>query len=287
MGIELGTPEARDLPDIVTATGEWQVEGGPFQLHPGDIGWFGWGGGDSTASALRTWRQDGELVAVGLLDGPGLLRLTIAPGAIADEQLAARMADDIGSPDGRVLPPGAADVEAPVTAALRDALMPKGWGRGDAWTHLRRSLTEAVEPVTGVRVETVGEDTAHVRTAVHRAAFGRDGFGDEQWRSMSAGPAYRQARCLVGYAGEDAVAAITVWSAGPGRPGIIEPMGVDPQHRGRGYGVAVCLAGALALQELGASSAVVGTPSANLGAVATYSSAGFTADPQVHDLRRA
>jgi hypothetical protein len=37
---------------------------------------------------------------------------------------------------------------------------------------------------------------------------------------------------------------------------------------------------------MGASSAVVGAESSNLGAVATYLAAGFTAGQQVADLRR-
>ena len=54
------------------------------------------------------------------------------------------------------------------------------------------------------------------------------------------GVAYADARCLLGFDADDnAVAAITVWSAGPGRPGLIEPMGVHNEHRGHGYATAI------------------------------------------------
>jgi ribosomal protein S18 acetylase RimI-like enzyme len=104
---------------------------------------------------------------------------------------------------------------------------------------------------------------------------------------MAAGVPYAGARCLAAYDERgDAVAAATVWSAGPGRPGLLEPMGVHPDHRGHGYGTAITLAAASALRDLGASSAIVCTPSANTAAVATYRSAGFEALPEVRDHTR-
>jgi len=137
-----------------------------------------------------------------------------------------------------------------------------------------------------LRIEVTGPERAHVRTAVQRAAFGGSSFTDEHWQAMAGGLPYADARCLVGYDRDDAVAAVTVWSAGPGRPGLIEPMGVNPDHRGHGHGRAITVAAAAALRELGASSATVCTPSSNAGAVATYKSAGCRAAPEVPDLHR-
>ena len=54
-----------------------------------------------------------------------------------------------------------------------------------------------------------------------------------------------------------------------------------------GYGVAVTLAAASALRELGSSSAIVCTPSSDVGTVATSAAAGFIADRHVPDLRRS
>ncbi len=104
---------------------------------------------------------------------------------------------------------------------------------------------------------------------------------------MATASPYRRARCLVAYdSNEAAVAAVTVWSAGPGRPGLLEPLGVHRDHRGHGFGTAISLAAAAALQEMGASSATVCTPTSNVGAVATYASAGFRRLPPVTDFRR-
>src|SRR5262245_65554991 len=104
---------------------------------------------------------------------------------------------------------------------------------------------------------------------------------------MAAGRPYANARCLVAYdeAG-NAVAAVTVWSAGPGKPGLLEPMGVHRDHRRRGFGKAITVAAAAALRELGSSSAIVCTPSSNVGAVATYRSAGFQERPEIRGRYR-
>jgi GNAT superfamily N-acetyltransferase len=95
------------------------------------------------------------------------------------------------------------------------------------------------------------------------------------------------AQVAVGYDGRgNAVAAVTVWSAGLGRPGLLEPMGVHRDHRGHGYGTAITIAAASALREVGSSSAIVCTESSNASGVATYRSAGFRQLPDVPDLHR-
>lgn len=265
---------------------EWQHDKAPMQLHPGDIGWFWRFGAEATAAAVRTWSRGGRILAVGLLDGPELLRLTVAPDARRDEELARQLVEDITEPKRGVLKAGTAYVEAPRDALIQDLLSEDGWKTDEPWTPLRRDLAQPVED-PGVRIEVIGPERAHVRAAVQRASFDNSTFTEESWCAMAAGPPYTDARCLVAYDGQgDAVATVTVWSAGPGRPGLLEPMGVHREHRGRGYGRAITVAAAAALQELGSSSAIVCTPSSNVGAVATYRSAGFQPRPEVRDRRR-
>src|SRR5262249_40980137 len=139
----------------------------------------------------------------------------------------------------------------------------------------------------GLRIEVIGSEDADVRSAVQRAAFEFSTFTEERWRAMAAGLPYRDARCLVAYDDEGtAVAAATVWSAGRGKPGLLERRGVHGAHRGHGYGTAITVAAAAALQRMGASTATVCTESSNRGGVATYRSAGFEQFPDVADLRR-
>ena len=119
-----------------------------------------------------------------------------------------------------------------------------------------------------------------------RASFPNSTFTLERWRAMAATSPYRRARCLVAYDDDgNAVAATTVWSAGRGRPGLIEPLGVHRDHRGCGHGRAITVAAAAALRQLGSSSATVCTPSSNVGGVAAYMSAGFEKLTEVTDFR--
>jgi ribosomal protein S18 acetylase RimI-like enzyme len=291
MTIELRTPNVTEIGETLAALRSWQHDSAPFQLHPGDLGWFWRLGGEATAAAVRTWTHDGELVAIGLLDGDDLLRLTTAPGASRDRELANVLAHDLNTPARGVLPEGEVTLETPSGALVQELLTENGWQVGEAWTPLARSLDDPVESA-GVRIEVVGPeldtpDLVSVRTALQRASFERSTFSDERWNTMAGGPAYTDARCLVAFDENDvAVAAITVWSAGAGRPGLIEPMGVHPDHYGAGYGRAITTAGAASLRELGASSAIVATSSSNVAGINTYKSAGFAELPERRDYRR-
>lgn len=290
--LDRGVPIAMQQPglgELIAAVGalrEWQYDGAPMQLHPGDLGWHWRFGPEATAAAVRIWSQERQILAVGLVDSPGLVRLAIAPGAQHDEELAGQILADLSRPERGVLPHGQVVVEARCGDLVPAMLLDDGWEADEPWTPLSRELADPV-PDCGVRIEVIGPQRARVRAAVQRAAFDRSTFTDERWHMMAAGPAYADARCLVAYDEQaNAVAAATVWSAGPGRPGLLEPVGVHREHRGHGYGTAISLAAAAALREMGSSTATVCTASSNVGAVATYRSAGFRQLPNVRDLRR-
>ncbi|MFE6237039.1 GNAT family N-acetyltransferase [Cellulosimicrobium sp. NPDC057862] len=304
--IETRTPDVDGLGEVVDVLRAWQDDAAPLQLHPGDVGWFWRFGAPATAVALRTWRRDGRVVAVGLLDGPDLLRLAIAPDQLHDDELALRLADDATRPERGVLGEGGASVEAPAGARVDAHLAAAGWRVDERWALLRRDLAVPVEE-PGVRVREVGPSEAGAWAETLRSSFGGTRAAPERWHALATGLPYADAHCLVLHDGPPvdgplvggpsdgeaadaglapAVAVIGVWSAGPGRPGLIEPMGVHADHRGRGLGRAVTLAGLAALRELGASSALVATPASNVGGVATYVAAGFTHLPERFDRRR-
>lgn len=286
MAIKLSTPDVDELGDAVAALREWQDDAAPMQLHPGDLGWFWRFGAEATAAAVRIWRRHGQVVAVGLLDGPALVRLTTAPDAHRDEALARQLEADVTDPQRGVLPAGKVAVEAPTGALIHDLLGDDGWNVDEPWTPLRCDFTG---PITdpGMRMDVIGPEKAAQWATVIRASFDRSTFTDDRWRTMAAGLPYADARCLLGYDGQgNAVAAVAVWSAGPGKPGLLEPMGVHRDHRGHGYGRAITVAAAAALAQLGSSSALVCTSSSNTGGVATYESAGFQPLPQRRDRYR-
>ncbi|OLZ48768.1 GNAT family N-acetyltransferase [Amycolatopsis keratiniphila] len=288
MVISLEKPGTDGLGEAVEALREWQSEGVAWQVHPGDLGWYWRNGAPAVAEAVRIWRRDGRILAVGFLDGADLLRLTTAPDVRRDEELARRLAEDVAEPDRGVLPAGKVSVEAPMDALLQDVLPGHGWHVDDEepWTPLSLDLTEPVK-APDLRIETVGADLAAGWAEVIGAAFGGSTFTAEKWRTMAASAPYADARCLLGYDDHgDAVAAVAVWSAGPGKPGLLEPMGVRADQRGHGYGRAITVAAAAALRELGSSSAAVNTPSSNVAAVTTYKSGGFRPWPEIRDLTR-
>lgn len=286
MAIVTAQPDVDGLTRAVGALRQWQQDGPAMQLHSGDVGWFWRFGAERTAAAVRTWSRSDQLLAIGLLDGPDLIRMAFAPGAGQDEELAAQLAADIDDPARDVLPSGEVFIEAPLDARVQDLLLDAGWVTDEPWTQLRFDFTDPI-PDPGLRIVTVGPAQVADRAAVQRAAF-NSRFSEEQWHAMASGPLYDEARCLLAY--DDAgtpVSCITVWSAGEGRPGVIEPMGAHPDHRGKGYGKAIALAGVAALQEMGASSATVCTfPGGFPAAVPAYKAAGFEVLGEVRDLRR-
>lgn len=282
----MSTPDVAGLHDVVEALRAWQHDRAPVQLHPGDVGWFWRFGADVTAAAVRAWSRDGRILAVGLLDGPEIVRMALAPDTDHDEELARQLLADMSRPEVGALPPGPGAVEARFGERFRHLLLDHGWSEDEPWTPLSRNLFDPVENCR-LRIEVIGPDRAHVWAAVLRAASSGSTFTDERWPAMAAGVPFADARCLVGFDDHDVpVAAVAVWSAGPGRPGLLEPVGVDPGHRGQGHGTAISVAAAATLRALGASCAIVCTPSSNMGAVATYKAAGFRADPDVRDFRR-
>lgn len=280
------TPGVESLAGIVAEMSAWSYDADRAPLHVGDLGWNHQFGAAALADALRVWRVDGRLAAVGLLDEPDLLRLVVAPERHHEEAFVRRLVEDLSAADGRVLPAGPVAVEARFGGPLHGLLLDRGWGYDEPWTPLVRDLSLEVPP-HHLRVEDVDPGRLDDRLAVHHSAFGRSTFTAERWHALTRGPAYAAARSLVGYdERDDAVAMVTVWATGAGGPGELEPMGVHRDHQGRGHGRAICLAAAAALQRMGASHAFVSTPSSNSGAVATYRAAGYEEKAPVRDLRR-
>ena len=298
VSILMSCPDVADLPRIAVELSRWQHDRGYLQLHPGDLGWHSLAGAEKTAADLRLWSRDGAIVALGLLDGPQVLRMALDPAAYDDDELARRICSDVHHPDAGVLPAGEAVIEARGAHVLRRFLSDEGWVVDESWTPFQYELSGPIDQDrivrTGIRVEVVGLDQAEAWVTVHWSAFKGTPFEDvdkrrllQRWDAMVEGPFGHLARHLIAFdRKDDAVAVTTVWNAGVGRPGLIEPMGVHRDHRGHGYGVAMTLAGAAASRDMGSSSVMVAAENSNAGAVATYAAAGFTPHEPVADLKR-
>jgi len=206
MSITLQPATPDSLGELVEAVAVWQHDGGPVQLHPGDLGWNWSLGAQELAEAVRVWARDGQILAVGMVDeATGLIRMALAPSVDEDDAFAAQLLADLSDPGQGVLPAGAGAVEARFGAAFRDLLRRSGWVADEPWTPLSRDLTEQVEDC-GLRVEVIDahnvqDRIVQDRIAVQQAMFPNLTFTLERWRTMAAGSPYRQARCLVGYDG--------------------------------------------------------------------------------------
>ncbi|WP_309081747.1 GNAT family N-acetyltransferase [Zhihengliuella sp.] len=297
MRIDLRTPTAPELPAIVDALRSWQQDGLPIQLHPGDLGWSWQIGAEGLAARLRIWAGRREVLAVGMLDGPDVLRLGIAPHAAADAALAQAIAADLSDPSREVLPDGPVSVEARFGPALRKQFAARGWQPGEVWApfvlDLDARLPDVEVPVVSLDVgrdgftapDSPAAELVAAWSRVHAAAFDSTRFTVDRWQMTANGYPYASARCLLALDPERGpVATSIVWSAGPGRPGLIEPLGVEPDARGSGFGRAITLASAHALRALGSSSVLVCTPAANTPATATYAAAGFQRLPDAADF---
>ena len=297
MTLRLTTPGPENLPRVAEELSRWQCDSGPLHLHPGDLGWHSMVGAERTAADLRVWSRDGVAVAMGLRDAD-VLRMAMDPTARDDEAVGREILRDFSDPEAGVFGPGEATVEATGAQALRHLLLQKGWVEDEAWIPYQYGLRgRSEDPCSAgarVRIESVGPESAKQWVRVHWSAFKGERLDPEvekrftdRWATMARGPFAGLARHLIAFDDQqNPVAVTTVWSAGAGRPGLIEPMGVHRDHRGRGFGAAITRAGVTALKRMGASSATVNTESSNAAANSTYAAAGFISGAANYDLKR-
>lgn len=287
------TPAAAQVADLVDELASWQRDGLPVQLHPGDVGWYAMRGMEATAQGLRVWADRDSIYAMGLLDGPDLIRMALHPDYADIQPLAEQIHSDLSSPESQIFPAEGASIEARGATALGKVLQGHGWVPGEVWTPLRRALDAPVQ-LPELTFRRIDASHASQWMEVHLNAFRSSDFTQEdlaralqRWHTMASTPIYEQGQCLTAYDEEmNPLAVAGVWSAGSGRPGLLEPIAVHPAYRGHGFGTAISLAAAAELRSMGASSALVCTPSQNAAAVATYLAAGFIADGESCDWHR-
>jgi GNAT superfamily N-acetyltransferase len=271
---------------LVDALRSWEAPGCyPTGLHAGDVGWQLRLDDHLVDTSLLSVRDGTEIVAVALADQPNLLRPAVRPDRIHDLQLAQALADVVDAGDDDC----PASSEAPGGSALRTVLSSRGWTVDpDIWTVLYRPLTSADGAFDDPQSRPLADsrDIAD-RVAVQRSAFSGSTFTVQRWHQMAAGPGYDAAFDLLRRADDGTpAAAATGWSAGPGRCGILEPVGTSPDSAGHGHGRAVSRAVIAALARAGASGVAVHTPLSNATAVRAYESCGLRQVELTTDLVR-
>ena len=263
-------------PELLGALAAWTPASWSGQLHPADIGWqlrFEDDALDGTMQLVRD-AASGEVAAVGLLDSPETVRLAVDPARSHDSGLAVFVADLAED----VVADGEAYVDGALLAVWRGVLAARGWeGDPDAWVALQRDLTGVATELPPGVAPVAGRSDVADRVAVQRAAFEKTStFTAARWELMAASSAYDASLdLLVRDEAGTPVAAGTAWSAGPGRCGMLEPVGTAAEHRGRGHSTRLLHGLCAALAAAGASSAAVATPAANSVAVRAYTRAGF------------
>jgi ribosomal protein S18 acetylase RimI-like enzyme len=269
---------------MVAALATWTPPTWAGQLHPGDVGWELRFEDDHVDSSFLVVHDGGTVVAVGLVDGPETVRLAVDLSRAHDHDLAAYLADAADD----LLAPGEAYVDGLPHAAWRAVLADRGWDADpDPWVALHRSLAGVATRLPPGLAPVSGDRDVADRVAVQRAAFEGSTFTAARWALMAAGPPYEGALDLLARDADGLpVAAGTAWSAGPGRCGVLEPVGTHRDHRRQGHGRRLLDGLSAQLAAAGASSVAVATPASNDGAVRSYVAAGFTVLGQITAMRR-
>jgi GNAT superfamily N-acetyltransferase len=167
----------------------------------------------------------------------------------------------------------------------REVLHCRGYTRGDWPEYQRRrpmSLPLPDAPIAaGYTVRALGDVIElPARSWLSWQAFHPDESDDryEGWawyHNVQRAPLYRRDLDLVAVAPNGELASFcTVWFDDVNRSGVFEPVGTAPAHQRRGLGKAVMGEGLRRLKRLGATLAIVGSYSAEAGAL--YAAVGFT-----------
>ena len=264
---------AGDIEEMDGVLRAWEPVGGVAAgFQSGDLGWELREGAVQLAARLRCWRDDaGNVGALGIMEGPAALWLSIDPARLMDLELAEAIAH-------HAMTAHLTSVSPPATpAVVRASLGRRGYSAApDPWLFFWKPLTDAdMIDVPGVFATSTPLLRAE-RIRVQQLASDDHAFGMEQWQRIASGPAFRPELDLmaVNDAGEG-VSALTAWLPGPRKCGIIKAVGTHPAFRRQGHARRVLQASFAALRRLGASGVHLFADRDNPAAIATYQAVGF------------
>jgi ribosomal protein S18 acetylase RimI-like enzyme len=264
----------RLAPDVVSLMQQLALEqrrllGPRAPWHVGDIAWgLRQHEGRESEWKIRLWVEDGRTVAWSWLkqDGRDRLEHDVHPDHLhlLDEILA--------EPDARVAFAYEDDTEQ------REALARHGFTQPVEPTHfLVRDLADAPEPPPlpeGFRYRTAGSDDVPERVSIHREVWAPSRVTASSYAQVRAQWPYRESLdCVVEAPGGGFAAYCLCWPDDENGVGEFEPVGVRPEFRRRGLGLAVCTFALKRLHEEGGRQAIVYC--ATEPACALYEALGF------------
>jgi mycothiol synthase len=236
---------------------------------------------------LHLWETSrGEIAAVLLPEGPGEAHLQIHPEYETPELVAEMLATAeqwMAEPAdaGRKLVTFAKEDDLPRQALLQQ----RGYTKSSWPEYQRRRSLETplptANPAPGYVIRPLGDVDEHpARSWVSWRAFHPDEpdekYGGWEWyANVQRCPLYRRDLDIVAIAPDGVIAGFcTAWFDDVNRIGVLEPVGVMPEHHRRGLGGAVMVECMRRLAHLGANRAFVGSYSPP--AHALYEALGFT-----------
>ena len=260
--------------------------------HPGDLVWQLSDRLDGR-HALYGVVETGSFVAVAWFQGPGELLLDVLP---SHEHLTACILEWAAERAARA-PSAMQASDLRVTifdsdVRRQEVLTQSGFRRtGPAGVQFERALDGGYdEPMVGPEIrirDSVGIDR-EARAAVHRAAWSAlshigidatSNFTAEDYRTLLNAPVYDPRFDIVAEADNGRLVANCVaWTDPDSRTAIFEPVGVDPEFRGRRLAERVMIEAFRRLQAAGMVSARVGTAHFNAPAIASYQRSFVLAD---------
>jgi ribosomal protein S18 acetylase RimI-like enzyme len=240
--------------------------------HPGDIAWGLWmHEGREHEWRIRTWGDDAWSW---LHLDTGVLEVDVRHDRrdLLDEILADSDAREAWAFDD--------------DDAYRAALARHGFARPGQTLHFNVLDLATPPPVDeGFRLRTVGEDDLDARVAVHQAAWHPSRVTATSYANVRRAWPYRASLDCVAEAPDGGFAASALlWPDDENGVGELEPVGVDPRYRRRGYGAAVCAYALRRWHEEGGRQAIVYCMSDE--ACALYASLGFTRHATLVSYRR-
>lgn len=242
-------PAMQDL-----ASRSWSPDG--FR-HPGQLAWsVGYAlPEDLDHGPVRLWYDGDEVVAYAWLESPTWPEVCVHPSAAGlVPEVAAWLVDT-------------ADAELTTMIGenetwLVDGLVAAGWSatRDGPWM-TQHSMNLAGLPATpeiaGYTLRAIRPDEAAERAACHRGAWEGSKVSEAAYRRLMTLPPYRpELDWVVEHDGEMVASALVWWDERTGSA-LVEPVGTQPAHQGRGLAGAVSVAALAAARDLGATHGLV------------------------------